>query len=91
MKRIALALVPFAMLVSLFTASPAQAWWPGECLFGGCWGGGGYAGPYYGSYYGGNFGPGYLGQPYPGPYGCDAPYNNCPPPVGPVCGPCPQP
>ena len=77
-----------AMFLSVLLAPEANAWPYIPCV---------YCGPiypvypyypgYYGGYYGGPYGGGYYGGD---PNGCNQPWNDCPPPVGRVCGPCPQ-
>jgi len=75
--RKALAPIVAAAALVLAPASPAHAWWS-PCDWGGCYG----PGPgYYPGYY-----PGYWGGSY---RGCNVPFNDCPPPAGRICGPCP--
>lgn len=68
-----------AVALALLPAAPAHAWWS-PCDWGGCYG------PYYGPGY--FYGPGYYGggSTY---IGCSTPFNDCPPPTGRICGPCP--
>lgn len=78
-----------AVALALAPAAPAHAWWS-PCDWGGCYGPGYYGSGYYGPgpYYGSYYGPGYYsgGSTY---IGCSTPFNDCPPPTGKVCGPCP--
>lgn len=78
------ALAPWAaaLALALVPAAQAHAWWS-PCDWGRCYGPGYYGPGYYGPYYG----PGYYGgSSY---IGCSTPFNDCPPPTGRVCGPCP--
>lgn len=76
LTRKAVAPVAAALALAFAPAAPASAWWS-PCDWGGC----------YGPYYGPGYYPGYYGgSTY---IGCSTPFNDCPPPAGRVCGPCP--